>query len=722
MPKTILMLTANPTNTQKLKLTEEIEEIERALQRNQRHQQFEFKAQMAVTPNEVRQALLDYQPHFVHFSGHGAAELGIILENEQGKHQYLSTDTLAQVFEPYRHQIECVILNACFTAVQASAIVKHINYVIGMNQPIDDRAAIQFTIGFYDALAANESIETAFEMGRYTIAANLATLEEHLKPVLKKRYPKTVYHLPISRNRFFTGRKLLLRQIQETLHFQKAAALSGFGGIGKTQTAAQYAYLYGHEYQAVLWSLADTVESLKSGLVEIAHALDLPEKQAQKQKETIQAVRHWLQTHNDWLLILDNADNLSLIDPILGSDLGQSHLLLTTRAQTTEPIAQKIPMSIFSLEEGTSFLLRRALDKPRSDSGVEWDYSASDQFKAEDIAKILDNLPLALDQAGAYIRETQCGLAGYLERYGTHAAKLLAKRGSSSSDHPEAVAKTWLLSFDKIANENATASDILYLSAFLHPDKIAEDIFSDIDVIALDEALSVIFKYSLLHREPKTKTLSIHRLVQLILKQGMAETEQRTWAEMAVRVVNSVFPDGNIEFSEWNLCERLLPCAQTCAALIEEWALEFAQAALLLNQTGYYLKEKAEYAQAKPLYERALAIREKMLGKEHPDVATSLNNLAGLYRAQGAYEQALPLSERAFAIFEKVHGKEHPEVASSLNNLALLYKAQGAYEQAKPLYERALQILNKFFKSDHPHVRTVSENYARLLEKMEYSG
>ncbi|MEK8021590.1 MAG: CHAT domain-containing protein, partial [Candidatus Parabeggiatoa sp.] len=191
MPKTILMLTANPTDTTKLKLTEEIEEIEKALQRNQPHEQFELKARLAVTPDEVRRALLDIKPHFVHFSGHGAAENGIILENEQGKKRALSTTTLAQVFEPYHNQIECVILNACFTAVQASAIVKHIDYVIGMNQPIKDKAAIQFAIGFYDPIAAGESIETDFKMGCYTIAAKLSTQDEHLKPVLKKRYKHT---------------------------------------------------------------------------------------------------------------------------------------------------------------------------------------------------------------------------------------------------------------------------------------------------------------------------------------------------------------------------------------------------------------------------------------------------------------------------------------------------------------------------------------------------
>jgi len=757
MPKTILILTANPTDTTKLKLTQEIEGIEQALQRNQRDEQFELKAHLAVTPDEVRRALLDFKPHFVHFSGHGATEDGILLENEHS--HALSTTTLAQVFEPYQNQIECVILNACFTAVQASAIVKHINYVIGMNQPIQDKAAIEFAIGFYDSIAAGESIETAFKMGCYTIAAHSSSGQEQLKPVLKKRFQHTICDLPIPPNPFFTGRDRVLREIQETLHFQKAAALSGLGGVGKTQTAAHYAYQHQNEYQAVLWALADTAESLNSGLVAIAHSLDLPEKDAKKQQDTIDAVKKWLQSHEDWLLILDNVDDISLIDPIFRSQ--QCHLLLTTRPQITEPLAQRIGLSAFSLDEGKTFLLRRSLDKPRNPSGVITDYAFSDQNTAREIAQTLDNLPLALDQAGAYIRETQCGLSGYLERYRTHAPKLLARRGSSRSVHPDPVVKTWLLSFENIAQENPTARELLSLCAFLHPDKIAEEILTFIEIIDLDEALSVILKYSLVHRDPNTQMLSIHRLVQLILKQGMDETEQRAWAEKAVRAMVSVFPEP--VFENWAVCERLLPCAQTVAALIKERSLEFAKTIPLLQEMATYLFHKAEYAQAKPLYERALVILEKFYDKEHPFVATSLNNLAELYRVQGAYEQALPLSERALAIWEKIFGKEHPSVATSLNNLALLYEAQGAYEQAlllfertlailekahgkehllvaaslnnlaelyhaqgaheqaKPLYERALKIMNKFFKSDHPDICIVSENYARLLEEMEYS-
>jgi tetratricopeptide (TPR) repeat protein len=720
MPKTILILAANPKNTTPLSLQKEVEGIEQQLNRLPRDKQFILKTQWATTTDDIRRAMLDHQPQYVHFAGHGAGEQGIVLEDSTGNIKLVSTEAIANFFEPFARKVECVIFNACHSALQASAIVRHIENVIGMNQPISDKAAIKFAVSFYEALAAGEEIESAFKMGRSAI--ELGNLKEAHKPTLKKRHlwDKQFWNVPLPPNPFFTGREKLLRQLHETLNLRQAAALSGLGGVGKTQTATHYAYLHRHEYQAVLWVLAETVESIHAGLVAIARVLDLPEKDAPKQ-QTITAVKHWLETHNDWLLILDNADDVKIISELNfqgRGDLGvcqenfgeNSHILFTTRAAITEPFAPVVTIDKMSDKEGTQFLIRRALDT----DGDNLSDKSDDHMAARFIAKVLDGLPLAISQAGAYIQHTQCGLVGYLQRYRSHALQLLAKRGIQASiyDHPEPVITTWALSFEKIANENPLATEILYQCAFLHPDKIPEEIFQNIDPVELDDALAAIFKYSLLHREPKTKILSIHRLVQMVLKHEMAETKQRTWVEKAVRAVNSVFPEP--EFENWAKCERLLPCAQTCAELIDEWELAFEESARLLNQTAYYLNEKADYEQAKPLYERALAIWEKVYGIVHPLVATSLNNLAGVYKAQGAYEQAKSLLERALAIREKVFGKEHFSVATSLNNLAGVYKTQGAYEQAKPLLERALAIRENVYGKEHPSVATSLNNLALL--------
>jgi len=467
--------------------------------------------------------------------------------------------------------------------------------------------------------------------------------------------------------------------------------------------------LHCHEYRAVLWCFADTVDSLNLGLVAIARSLDLPEKDATEQKIIIAAVKNWLARHSHWLLILDNADEVKIVGELVALAKGeQQHIVVTTRAQITEPYAPAVVIPAMASDDGVDFLLRRAMEQPRDQDGIIRNYKWRDKRNAGQLVEIMGALPLALDQAGAYIRETQCGLAGYLERYQTHGYELLRERGTllNKHDHPDPITVTWLLSFEKIAAANSTAIEVLRLCAFLHPDSIPEEVFQDLDVLELDKALKVILQYSFVQRNPTTKILTIHRLVQSILRHEMDEETQRAWAEKAVRAVNSVFPTGLVDISKWSTCERLLSCAQICAELIEEWKLEFEEAGLLLNQIAYYLDDKAEYELAKPLYERSLAIWEKVHGKEHPHVATGLNNLAELYRTKGDYESAKPLYERSLAIREKAFSKEHPDVAQSLNNLANLYYAQGDYESAKPLFKRSLAICEQVFGKENPHVAT----------------
>jgi tetratricopeptide (TPR) repeat protein len=716
MQKTILFLAANPKKTEPTNLKREVEAVKKGLARlqPQRHEQFVFKQEWAKTPEEVQHALLEHKPHVVHFSEYGAGQAGIILENEAGEEQIVSGDTLAHFFEPFP-DIECVIFNARFGTLQAAHIVKHIHFVISMNQPINLKAAILFSIGFYDALAAGKSIINAFRMGRVRIKVAMPKESEHLKPVLKQHFTKTLWQMPIPENRFFTGRESVLNQLQDTLHFRQVVALSGLGGMGKTQIAAQYALSHRYEYQAVLWCLADGLESLHSGLVAMAHTLGLPE--TPEQRIAIAAVKGWLATHTHWLLVLDNADELRIVGELITlAKGGERHILLTTRAQMTEPYAKSVVINEISREEGIHFLLRRALDKPHDKNGEVQDYKPTDKTNVGKLVDMLGALPLALDQAGAYIRETQCGLEGYLARYQTDGYTLLQERGTlfSEQNHSESVAITWLLSFEKITAENPTAIEILYLCAFLHPDNIPEEIFQDADLLALDKALKVILKYSFVQRNPKTKILTIHRLVQTILRHEMDEATQRGWAEKAVLAVTRVFPDPEA-LSNRSTCERLLPCAQTCAELIDKWALKSEEAGHLLNQIGYYLRNaKGDNEQAKPLYERALAIWEKAHGEEHPDIAQSLNNLAEIYKAQGSSEQAKPLYERALAIWEKAHGEEHPLVATNLNNLAVLYKAQNDIEQAKALYERALAIREKVFVQEHPLIAISLNNLAEV--------
>ncbi|MEM7065223.1 MAG: CHAT domain-containing protein [Cyanobacteria bacterium P01_B01_bin.77] len=165
----ILMLAANPKDTDQLRLGAESREILAGLERSQYRDQFDLITRFSQRPNDLRRALLDIKPDIVHFSGHGGGAHGLVLENDAGKMQFVSTASLVRLFKFFSHTIECVVLNACYSEEQATAIHEYIDCVVGMNRAVGDRSAIKFAIGFYDALGAGYSYEDAFEMGLIAI-------------------------------------------------------------------------------------------------------------------------------------------------------------------------------------------------------------------------------------------------------------------------------------------------------------------------------------------------------------------------------------------------------------------------------------------------------------------------------------------------------------------------------------------------------------------------
>ncbi|WP_413168040.1 CHAT domain-containing protein [Capilliphycus salinus ALCB114379] len=183
-PKTILILAANPQNTTRLRLEEEIREIDEGLRRaNQRHQ-YKLEQKLAVRSRDFYRAILDYKPSIVHFCGHGVGQEGIVLEDDTGKMAVVPTDALASMFKLFATKgVECVILNACYSEVQANAISQYVNYVLGMNKAVGDKAALAFSVAFYDGLAAGYEVEEAYQLG----CSQMMSFLEHETPVFKKK-------------------------------------------------------------------------------------------------------------------------------------------------------------------------------------------------------------------------------------------------------------------------------------------------------------------------------------------------------------------------------------------------------------------------------------------------------------------------------------------------------------------------------------------------------
>ena len=547
-----------------------------------------------------------------------------------------------------------------------------------------------------------------------------------------RSHANRIWTVPFIRNPFFTGREPLLTLLHERLSttrmvaLTQAQALYGLGGIGKTQTAAEYTFRYGDAYAHVFWMWAATQETLDADFLKLAQSLHLPEKGEQDQTQIVAAVNHWLSVNENWLLIMDNADDLPMARQFLPSTYN-GYVLFTTRDQAAGMIAASIEVEKLSQQDGILLLLRwsKRLDKDKSlDQSL-----AKDRAAAERIVEEMDGLPLALVQAGAYIVETACRLEDYLDLYKTHHKELLARPSRLMLDYSETVATTWSLSFQQIEQKSPAAADLLRLCAFLAPDAIPEEllmqgmtepgadpVYEAGDPFKLNEALGVLLRYSLVRREENTHVLSIHRLVQAVLKDNMDQETQRIWAERTVQAVNAVFPEVSSGIGEKQryFLQYYLPHIQVCAVLISQYHLHSQESSHLLYQAGAFLYAHGFYHQSQTFHQRALSIRKQTFGPEHAAIAESLTALALLANIFGDFEQEERLYQQALDIREKSLGPDNPDTTRSRNNLGVSYRNQGKYEIAEQLMQQALSISERTQGPEHLDTLNYVINLAKL--------
>jgi tetratricopeptide (TPR) repeat protein len=524
------------------------------------------------------------------------------------------------------------------------------------------------------------------------------------------------WNVPYWQNPFFTGREDILANLQGAFtSFQvslRVQAISGLAGVGKTQVAVEYAYRHLNHYQAVLWVHADSPEILLSSFIDLAEVLSIPEKNEANQPLIVKAVKQWLQRNTQWLLIVDNLEDIGLLRDLVPSP-HTGHILVTTRSHRTGHLAHRIDLEPMQIDDGALLLLRRA--KRLSPDAILSDALETDVVLAKEISQVMHGLPLALDQAGAYIEETERGLSDYADLYQQYSSSLLERRGASGQDHPASVTATFSLSFEKVKTLNPAATELLEFCAFLHPDAIPEEMLIGgssalspllrtvvADPIQFDRAIEDLLKFSLVRRKSDQNILIIHRLVQVVAKETMSKERQREYIEQIVRVIDTVFPSP--DFPNWSQCQRYLLQAQACAKLIQQQGILLPEASQLLCRVGIYLSERGLYNEAEVLLTQALTIEEALFGADHPRVPTVLNALAGVYHDKGRYHQAELLLLRSLALSEKLLGEEHPTVGKSLNLLARTYHKQGKYGEAEPLFQRALALRQRVLGPEHPAV------------------
>ncbi|NQT38006.1 MAG: tetratricopeptide repeat protein [Planctomycetes bacterium] len=536
---------------------------------------------------------------------------------------------------------------------------------------------------------------------------------------------KGFWNVPLRRNEFFSGRHDLLITLHGRLkpagdrHSPFVIGLTGLGGVGKTQVSAELAYRFRNDYSAVIWVRADSEASIYQSVLDAKVGLGLHDAATDDPKTVVAAFLRWLKDNSGWLLIFDSADHLDLLPPYLPVT-GAGAVLVTSRARNLDPVGTRCVIDLTELlpDESVSFLLNRTRRSDASDDELA---------AANEICSELGHLPLALEQAGAYIAAKASLFQAYLSSYRTRRLELLEQMKPSMGSYPASVTTTWAINFDEITRESSASADLLRATAFLSPAAIplefvvggAEELSNAISTtlagfldnpVALDELVEPVARYSLVRRDIDDQTLSTHRLVQEVLRDGMTPGERRSWMERIVRAVDKCFLVPT-EFEHWQSCERLVPHALVAVQHCEDEQLQTRSPGHLLNRLGCYLLDHARYSEGHALLERALEVRRKSLGATHPYVAETLSNLGLVAERQGAHSRAEGLHREALSI---VQGSGNEQEAAAENNLASALLELGKFTEAEQAFRRSIELKSVARERGDPRIAVTMVNLASL--------
>jgi tetratricopeptide (TPR) repeat protein len=511
-------------------------------------------------------------------------------------------------------------------------------------------------------------------------------------PAAQAEEPGPLSNLP-PRNPYFTGRQELLDQLARQLCPGVVAAvvgqppgdqpppadatapraLAGMGGVGKTQLALEYAHAHAADYQLRWWIPSEEPLAIPAVLAALARRLGIQEQA--DQEETVAAVLAELGRRERWLLVFDNAVDPKHLAGYLPSG-GRGHVLVTTRARAFGAIATRLDVSVFTKPEAAGFLLGRT--------------GGGDRPAAAALAEELGGLPLALEQAAAFMEQTGLALKEYLRLYRRDRELLLA-RGEPVA-YGATVDTTFRLAIGKVAERSAAAVALLQACAFLAAEAVPHELLRAKpevlpaalgrvvgDEVGYAETVGVLHGFSLLEREPVG--VRVHRLVQAVNRHHLDPDQRGAWAARAVQLVGAAWPEEPWWPAAWSGCRQLLPHALAAAEHAEELAVAREATGALMGQVGLYLWGRAELPAARAHLERALAITEAALGPDHPEVARTLTSLGNVLGDQGDLEEARRLHERALAIFEAAYGPDHPDTEAIRKSLANLPRDSAAQDQ-----------------------------------------
>ena len=421
----------------------------------------------------------------------------------------------------------------------------------------------------------SDSLDLQLKSGFQNALAVMLARQERLEK--KGIYKQAIFHLPMGRNKDFTGREKELILLETALKSGQSGAITntGMGGVGKSQLALEYAYRHEKEYEMIYWIRSEQKETIKIDLRMLGLEMGISEDFL-KDDNVISTMKSALQKRKGWLLVFDNAEDPNMLREILPEG---GHILITSRNPNWE---KPITIDVFSPAEALQYL-----QKISGLSGQEEEFN----FLAEE----LGYLPLALTQAGAYIRRQQIDVATYRKAFKEGQKQMLSKK---ERGYPGSVATAWLLSMEKITKEDPNALKLLNICSCLAPDKIPEEFLEawlkeKHHVVGLDfqDALRILDSYSLIEQKVEQKDgshkkwISIHRLIQTVTLDQCEPEEAKQTIEVGVKVLEQQFKGDAGTQEEREAGEVLVLHAKAIIRHTEEREM-FSDAAGLVAKMG----------------------------------------------------------------------------------------------------------------------------------------
>ena len=543
----------------------------------------------------------------------------------------------------------------------------------------------------------------------------------HRAVVEKPRFPGTlpeIWNVP-HRNIHFMGRDTDLERIESALQedsedgIPQPVVVYGLGGIGKTSVAVEFAYRNMDRYDVVWWVRSEEPATMASDYGALAARLGILREDEKDQRIMIEVARGWLErTEKKWLIIFDNAEEEDELVRFLPRG-GIGHILITSRNPGWS-VAECIELRKWSRDDSVNYILDRV--------GQE------DRVSASKLAQELDDYPLALTQAAAYINKRKKTLTSYLSIFEKHKLEVL-ERGKPTSEYHSTVATTWEMAFREIDEESHASIDLLNLFSYLAPDDIPIALILDGadqlpeqlsetagDDLLLDDALEILLRYSLIYKTGNS--VSVHRLVQDVTRDRLSDDEKKVWATGAVKLIEKTFPLDSDDPNTWDLCTRLLQHALVATGHAESMGIVDDSVFLLLNRSGDYLGRRYDFVRGKAVLNRALEIGKSLYGEEHPNIANCIYALGKIHLKNYELDESIECFNRAVEIDRKSYGENHAVVARDLIKLAHAYRFRFDFEKSRENYELAMKILESEFGTDHTEVARCAEHLSYLFYHM----